>query len=90
LFGCFLAVSIANALAGAQSCTCFGEFEVKPWFALILDGAALSALWIWRPVSSDNDRGALLVVTIAVGCIALIAALAWLLTAAQVAQLLLP
>jgi hypothetical protein len=48
-FTCFLGFSLASALAGEQSCSCFGNLAVSPWFALTTDVAAVSALLSCRP-----------------------------------------
>lgn len=49
LFACFLAVALAKALSGAQSCACLGSVTLSPWLAVIFDVFALAALTGWQP-----------------------------------------
>ena len=49
---CFVAfggVTLYKAVTGEASCGCFGKIEVNPWITLVLDVAAVAALWVWRP-----------------------------------------
>ncbi len=78
LFACFLGASGLNVLTGAQSCSCFGKIEVKPWIALLFDALALWALCAWRPITTDRHAWPLLLLVIPTGCIAVVPLLAWL------------
>jgi hypothetical protein len=48
LFGSFFAVALSQALGGERSCACFGKLDFHPWFAILLDAAILSALFLWK------------------------------------------
>ncbi len=48
-FAGFSLITLYKGLAGAASCGCFGKVEVNPWYTLIFDLAAVSALLIFRP-----------------------------------------
>ena len=43
-FSLFTLVTAYKALAGAESCGCFGQFQVNPWITLALDLTILAAL----------------------------------------------
>ena len=45
----FSLVTLYKGLAGAASCGCFGQVEINPWYTLIFDLAAVTALLIFRP-----------------------------------------
>jgi len=45
-FGC---VTLYKALSGEATCGCFGRVPVNPWYTLVLDLAAVTALLRWRP-----------------------------------------
>ncbi len=48
-FGGFACISLHKAVSGEASCGCFGRASVSPWYALILDLAAVGAMFSWRP-----------------------------------------
>ena len=48
-FGLFGFVSLHKALAGAESCGCFGRLAVSPWVTLALDATLLTALLVVGP-----------------------------------------
>ena len=49
-FAFFIGVTLAKALAGAESCGCFGRVHVNPWITLsAVDIPLLAALLIFRP-----------------------------------------
>ena len=48
-FGC---VSLYRALSGESTCGCFGRVPVNPWYTLLLDLAAVTALLHWRPATN--------------------------------------
>lgn len=48
-FHTFLAVSVTRALAGEETCGCFGRVPISPIWMAALDLAAILALWLWRP-----------------------------------------
>jgi hypothetical protein len=58
-FAVFAQVALYRALAGELSCGCFGKVPVSPWYTLLVDVAALFALFAWRPAGrallSDHD-----------------------------------
>ena len=45
----FAGVTFPKALAGADSCGCFGAVKVNPWYTLVLDVGAVGALAAFRP-----------------------------------------
>ena len=49
LFLVFAGVSLFRGWAGHQSCGCFGDVRVNPWWTLGLDAGILVALLVWRP-----------------------------------------
>jgi hypothetical protein len=51
-FHIFFTVSLSQALAGQESCGCFGSVPVDPRWTAALDLLAILALWRWRPVES--------------------------------------
>ena len=49
-FALFIVVTLQRALAGAESCGCFGRVHVNPWITLFaIDIPLLAALLIFRP-----------------------------------------
>ena len=48
-FAGFSLVTLYKGLTGAASCGCFGKVEVNPWYTLIFDLGAVTALLIFRP-----------------------------------------
>ncbi len=48
-FHVFFTLSLSRALAGEESCGCFGRVTVDPRWTAALDFAAILALWRWRP-----------------------------------------
>jgi hypothetical protein len=48
LFASFAGISLLRALAGLESCGCFGAIRVNPWMTLTIDLAILAALWAGR------------------------------------------
>jgi hypothetical protein len=54
-FGLFAAVSLYKALAGYDSCGCFGRMAVPPWYTFTLDAAAVLSLLCWRPVGTGSS-----------------------------------
>ncbi len=53
-FALFAGVSLFKGLSGAATCGCFGRVPVNPWWTLILDAAAVSALLFARPVRAAS------------------------------------
>ena len=54
-FVLFAAVSLAKVLAGDNSCGCFGDLNVSPWFSFVLDALVIASLIRWRPRASRPD-----------------------------------
>jgi hypothetical protein len=48
-FHVFFTLSLSGALAGEESCGCFGRVAIDPRWTAALDLAAILALWRWRP-----------------------------------------
>ncbi len=48
-FGVFTCVSLYKALAGFETCGCFGSVKVNPWYTSGFDLAILASLLKWRP-----------------------------------------
>lgn len=48
LFAAFAAFSLYRALAGYESCGCFGPLKINPWWTLALDAGILTVLVAWR------------------------------------------
>jgi hypothetical protein len=48
LFTSFAGISLLRALAGLESCGCFGAIRVNPWVTLAIDVAILGGLWLGR------------------------------------------
>jgi integrase len=48
-FHVFFTVSLSQAVAGKESCGCFGRVPVDPRGTAALDFIAILALWLWRP-----------------------------------------
>jgi hypothetical protein len=49
-FSALLAVSVYSGLRGQRSCGCLGgRISMSPWYAALVDAAALAALVLWRP-----------------------------------------
>jgi hypothetical protein len=48
-FHVFFTVSLSRALAGEESCGCFGPVRIDPRWTAALDLAAILSLWRWRP-----------------------------------------
>ena len=46
LFSVFAAFSLFRAVAGFESCGCFGALRVSPWFTLALDLCLVCATWL--------------------------------------------
>ncbi len=60
-FASFGVVSLYQAFSGESSCGCFGKASVSPRHTLLLDSAAVVALWFWhsegaRGISTDKER----------------------------------
>jgi hypothetical protein len=51
LFAAFFGVALAKVLSGARSCACFGNVQVRPWLAVLLDAGLVSALWCCQPAA---------------------------------------
>jgi hypothetical protein len=49
LFVTLAGMSLSLALDGQQSCGCFGQLRVSPWWSFALGVTAITALLIWRP-----------------------------------------
>jgi hypothetical protein len=48
LFASFAGISLLRALAGLESCGCFGAIQVNPWVTFAIDVALIGALWLGR------------------------------------------
>lgn len=48
LFVAFALYSLTRALTGHDSCGCFGNLKVHPWWTFIIDIGVLSLLWLKR------------------------------------------
>ena len=46
MFACFLGYAISQAIAGVQSCACFGKVEFHPWLAALIDAGLLLRLCV--------------------------------------------
>jgi hypothetical protein len=55
-FNVFFTVSLSKALAGEQSCGCFGRVSMDPRWTAALDLVAILALSRWRPVQPERRR----------------------------------
>jgi len=53
-FGVFAGVSLFHAIAGAESCGCFGRMQVNPWLMLAMDVVLVALLWRWSPDSREQ------------------------------------
>jgi hypothetical protein len=51
-FHVFFTLSLSRALAGEESCGCFGSVPIDPRWTAGADLVAIFALWRWRPVES--------------------------------------
>jgi hypothetical protein len=49
-FTLLLGVALSQAAAGVRSCACFGFVEVAPWLMVVVDLAAVAALWSVHPI----------------------------------------
>lgn len=47
----FASYSLFHAVSGSESCGCFGDLQIHPWWTFFLDSAAVMLLWRWNPVS---------------------------------------
>ena len=56
LFASFALASLQKALLGYDSCGCFGNLEISPWWTLTIDLAAVVALVIWCPPLRQSTR----------------------------------
>ncbi|HZV04525.1 MAG TPA: MauE/DoxX family redox-associated membrane protein [Gemmataceae bacterium] len=54
VFAGFCLVSLYQALTGAPSCGCFGNWSIKPWYTLLLDLAVVAVLWRWDAEAQVN------------------------------------
>jgi len=73
-FSAFALRSLYLGSIGEVSCGCFGTIKTSPWFAFILDLAALALLVVWRPRLStliDASTSSLRRLSAAVGLIVL-------------------
>jgi hypothetical protein len=57
-FMAFGAAAVGQALAGAESCGCFGSATVSPWVAATIDLTAIAALLACRPRASREAGNA--------------------------------
>lgn len=57
-FSGFGLITLYQAVAGYESCGCFGKLKVSPWYTLILDMAALAGLLWSRPSIDCSGSGA--------------------------------
>lgn len=55
-FSCFACVSVYKALSGAETCGCFGNWRVNPWFTATLDLAIVFFLLRSRPSALSRSR----------------------------------
>ena len=58
LFALFALVALTKGLGGEASCGCFGQFEVNPWWTLMLDLGLFAALWFIHPTEENVAGGA--------------------------------
>jgi hypothetical protein len=53
-FHVFFTMSLSLALAGEESCGCFGRVPIDPRWTAALDFAAILALWRWSPAEQGG------------------------------------
>ncbi|MFO0811504.1 MAG: DUF1573 domain-containing protein [Gemmataceae bacterium] len=61
-FSAFLGTSLVKAFAGEESCDCFGDLTVSPWFTVVLDAAILLGLGLdarWHGMRAIAGEGGL-------------------------------
>jgi hypothetical protein len=56
-FHVFFTMSLSRALAGEESCGCFGRVPIDPRWTAALDLVAILALWRWRPAALPSPLG---------------------------------
>ena len=49
LFATFLLVTFYEAVRGAESCNCFGNFSLNPWITMVFDLSVIGILVLFRP-----------------------------------------
>lgn len=54
MFAAFFGAALSQGLGGARSCACFGNVQLHPWFAVVLDLVLLAALFYWKPKPSES------------------------------------
>jgi hypothetical protein len=58
VFVLFFEAALYQELLAAPTCGCFGRLRVLPWQAMLVDIAAISLLFLWKPsdIPFDNSR----------------------------------
>lgn len=80
LFLAFAFFSLYRGLMGAESCGCFGDFKMSPWWTLLLDGVVLAALTATLPSNNTyNRQSSKLLMAAALYAIAAMASSVWML-----------
>lgn len=51
-FSIFTSFTLYQAMSGAESCGCFGQIEVNPWYTFGIDAAAVLALLAFPPTAA--------------------------------------
>jgi hypothetical protein len=51
----FAVYNVIQALAGVESCGCFGKLQIHPWYTSAFDACIVSALIIYAPHSQDKS-----------------------------------
>lgn len=70
-FGAFLGIDLYAFFSGSVACDCFGSaLKVAPWLTALLNFAAVSGLWAWKPLSATGRPSAPLYQPIAYACLA--------------------
>jgi hypothetical protein len=70
-FSILFSVAAYQGLSGKESCACFGQVPIRPWYAAVFDLGALLALFTCRPTPGAVRYGIIFYLPYVVGCLAI-------------------